>query len=283
MLSRTRFFSSGIISFSLFVFLTLLLESFPTRWVFASDFGANLASSFLVEDEVQNGDIISYDSQSQSYYATNKQSDKNIFGIIVSDPILLMGDKTASNMEAVVRIGETTVNVSDYSGEIKAGDLITSSHIVGVGQQMPVTKSGYIVGVALTDAEYGTELYQTEEKNVRLGKVLVSLKIGYVEGISEEEVEDEFGVEDEGAADQTEEEGITPIMFFRYTIGAFVIVISIVLVLRRFGNLFEQSVISVGRNPLAHSKIRSILIWNAILIVIIGSIGIGAGVALIVI
>lgn len=275
MLSSTRHFLGIVVCF---ILSSLSLFFFFGQQVFATDLGITLASSVVIEGDVQDGDIISYNPETQSYYVTQKISDKNIFGVMVSNPVLYMSDSTASGTQSIVRFGETMVNVSDWSGQIKAGDIITTSHIVGAGQRMMSDESGYVVGFALTDAEYQSETQQVEGKDVHVGRVLTSLSIGYLEG---DEDREELILSEETEEEQPAEEKESKI--FRYLIGSTVIIIAMILVLRRFADLFSQSVVSVGRNPLAHSKIRSILIWNAMLVVIIGAIGVGIGIALIII
>jgi hypothetical protein len=243
----------------------------------AVDLSTTLATPVIVSGEVQSGDIISYDPASQTYQPSATRSDETVYGVVVADPVLYMDDREATGTEPVIRFGETLVNVSDWNGPVSAGDLVTTSHLIGVGQLLPRTESGYIVGLALTDAEYGTEVYQVDGQDVRVGEVLLALRIGYTEGIPEAEAAEAEVLPEE---ELVEEE--TGYKLIRYLLGSVVIILAIVFVLRRFADLFAQSIVSVGRNPTAHTRIRSILIWNAILIVIIGGMGIGIGVTLIV-
>jgi len=127
----------------------------------------------------------------------------------------------------------------------------------------------------------------------------VALRIGsYTYGDSE----DGLGVKGEAADKETVDNLITKVgelemasqifgagaqratwfQWFRYILGAGVAIASTVLALRRFGELFSQSIISVGRNPLARRQIRGILVWNAVLILLVSSVGFGVGIAVIV-
>jgi F0F1-type ATP synthase membrane subunit c/vacuolar-type H+-ATPase subunit K len=62
---------------------------------------------------------------------------------------------------------------------------------------------------------------------------------------------------------------------FRYSLAAIVAALAILVAARRFGDTFSQSVISVGRNPLARSQIRSMVVWNSFLIILISCVGFG--------
>jgi hypothetical protein len=125
-------------------------------------------------------------------------------------------------------------------------------------------------------------------KEVRIGRVPVALQMGRfnIDDDDEESTENEDATTTEVAIVAVEEEegqgGFDIFLLFRYLLGSFVALTAVVLALRRFGDLFAQSIVSVGRNPLARSQIRSILVWNAVLIVIVSGVGFGIGVAIIV-
>ncbi len=250
-----------------------------------------LASPIVVNGDVHDGDIVVYDMLTKSYTLSEQVSDSGTFGVVVTDPVLVM-QKSADPEEKtypVVRFGEAVTNVSDLNGEIQAGDLVTTSRIVGVGQRMDRADSGNILGFALGPVTYpdASMAVDVEGTTARLGKVLVALRIGYFREHEKdvEKVSPPILTASTTAGTLTTKEdpggGFDVFRFFRYLLGSLVALTAVVLALRRFGDLFAQSIISVGRNPLARSQIRSILVWNAILIVVVSSVGLGIGVAII--
>jgi hypothetical protein len=245
-----------------------------------------LAAPVAVSGVARDGDIISYDATSNQYISTQHTADSNIFGVIVDDPVMyLAASTTQAGVRPVVTVGEVMVNVSTLGGEIRAGDLITSSNVVGVGRRVDRDKATFVLGFALSSMEElpGNNTVAVDGKQVRLGRVPVALRIGYyTQGV------DAYGTSTIPtatsavvAAQDSGQEGFDTFKLIRYILGALVALSAVVLALRRFGDLFAQSIVSVGRNPLARSQIRSILVWNAVLIVIVSSVGLGIGVAII--
>jgi hypothetical protein len=70
------------------------------------------------------------------------------------------------------------------------------------------------------------------------------------------------------------------VMIFRYVLAAAVALAAIVIALRSFGGTLSQSIISVGRNPLARGTILSMMLWNTFLIFLVSGAGLAIGVAI---
>src|SRR3989344_1885293 len=114
--------------------------------------------------DVREGDIISVTKE--GYVKATQPYDSLIFGVVVSAPILSVKEKS-DRTKPVVSSGEAYVLVSTSNGEIKEGDLITSSTTAGVGQK--ATSVGYTVGKALSE-------YKDSSK---AGLIPVIVNIGY--------------------------------------------------------------------------------------------------------
>ncbi len=252
---------------------------------------STIASPLAIEGEVRDGDMVSYNPEKAIYEPSQKAHDQNLFGVVVYDPVMYLElEETGPTVQPVVRFGEASVNVSTLQGDISQGDLITSSRIPGVGARANRDTPGYVLGFATAPMTYDEGLAPmiVDGSEVRFGTVTVALGISahtpekdmHADGTDLIATSSEIGV---GESIVTEEETkpIDGFKVFRYLLGSFVAIAAVILALRRFGDLFAQSVISVGRNPLARSQIRSILVWNAVLIIAVSSVGLGLGIAII--
>jgi hypothetical protein len=126
---------------------------------------------------------------------------------------------------------------------------------------------------------------------VRFGRVSVALEIGYAQENTKSEQAD-FADEKEVALgatstiesatlQQDEKNDLDTMVLIKYLLGAFIALLAILVALRYFGSFFKESIVAVGRNPLAHSQVRSILIWNTMMIILIGGAGLLIGVVII--
>jgi hypothetical protein len=149
-----------------------------------------------------------------------------------------------------------------------------------------------VIGVALENATWVGQ----DAGGRRYGKVLVALRIGpYMPGIGIGEGNSLGGAgmfqgAGEGSSDvglgggfeENRNNAIFDILqLFRYSIGSLLAVISIVIAIRKLGELFSQGIVSVGRNPLAKTQIHSILFWNSALILLLSGVGFFIGIAII--
>jgi len=151
-----------------------------------SDF-ADIAEEYPVSDpSIEAGDVVSVSStgqigKSQSAY------DEKIIGVISSQPAINLGlnnwseessSTSSTKRKSVALVGRVPVKVTTKNGEIKPGDLLTSSDIPGVA--MKATEPGRVIGVALeslSDPDFencGIEnSLKIENCELKIGKILV--------------------------------------------------------------------------------------------------------------
>ncbi len=253
-----------------------------------------VASPIILSGDVNDHDIVSYSSTDDEYHASGSFADESMFGVIVDDPVLYMESEVSlsENARPVVRYGEVLVNVSTLGGEIHPGDIITTSPIPGIGQKVARKDAPYILGFALDDMFFNGESIDYEGEEVLFGTVPVALRIGpyltktgvaFVSSGKEyetiiNEIRDSVT---NGTAATSDPNAIGAFKVFRYLLAAAVAITAMIVAIGRFGDAFKQSVVSVGRNPLARSQIRSILIWNVLLIVLVSGTGLGIAIAII--
>ena len=215
-----------------------------------------IATTYIIsEDSVDSGDIVSFDRTTQLFRLAREAGDENLFGVVSQDPLLVL--ETEPDGIPIVRSGETQVNVTVANGPIAAGDYITSSAIAGKGQRADSDHT-YIIGVALEPF-----LGETTPE----GSVSVLLSVG-----TQEEAASRAGTTGVTEA--------TVLNIIQYVIAALIAIGSIYIAFKNFGPNIKDGIVSIGRNPLAKSSIQSMVILNAVLIVLISVGGLFIGVAI---
>lgn len=255
-----------LLVFVIFLFFSLMVPGI----IFAAP--ASLSSSkmdivytYEVEDEnVSAGDVISYQEKSNTYILTRERGSKNIFGVVPDRPTLVFqqGEGTP-----IVTSGKVWVNAILKKGEsIEKGDLITSSSYAGLARKAE-REDNYLLGKAKSSfSEENTVSTTTKEgRTILKGKVLVELNIGKREIPGW--LSPGWKSEGEGAGKFIK---ATVTNIIQYIVAAFVAIGSVYLAFKNFTPNLEKGVISMGRNPRARGSIRSMVIFNAFLMILLG-------------
>lgn len=209
----------------------------------------------IADSDVLEGDIISVTKE--GYKKATQPYDALIFGVVVDAPILSVKEKNDST-KPVVSSGEAIVRVSTANGEIKEGDLITSSATPGVGQKAKA--GGYIVGKALAPYSDST----------KAGLVPVIVNIGYSAAAS-----------GSGASLFSLVGLITNPENLRYTLAAIIGILLLMSITVAFIRLISSGVTAIGRNPLAKGTIVRSMVIAGVIIAVLAIAGAGAIVAII--
>lgn len=201
------------------------------------------------------GDIVSYSNG--EYLITATPYDPMMVGIIVEDPEVALEDRNLENYQFISSYGEVLVNVK---GEIAEGDYITSSDTPGVGVR--ADDNGYILGVALED--------YTPANSDDIGQVyiLLDIKAGFIDRTLSNNLLDII-------KNSLASPFMTPIEALRYLLTIAVVFASFVIGFGNFGRITGSSVEALGRNPLARSAIRKVIVFNFVLTFIIMAMGVG--------
>ncbi len=119
--------------------------------------GADLAEIYQTNDRtITAGDVVSIDKENA---ASVKKSvglnDKNVLGIVSTQPGLVIGDNIAGQgMPVYLALsGRVPVKVSTESGEINPGDFLTTSTIPGYASK--AVSGGRVIGQALSGSQTG--------------------------------------------------------------------------------------------------------------------------------
>lgn len=237
-----------------------------------------IAKTYLISgDRAGFGDLVSFDRATQTFHLTSEANDPNLFGVVVTSPAIVL--RTSTEGVPLVSSGEVYVQVTTVNGPISAGDSITSSSIPGKGQKADFSTS-FIVGTALDSfpALSTNTTTAVSTSTVDGGSIRVLLAIG------------PKSVDAEGSAGTGDATGdpmagllnvlgvSTPLAtLIKYVLAALVVIGSIYVAFRNFGSNMKDSIISVGRNPLAKASIQSMVVLNTVLIVLVSVVGLFVG------
>jgi hypothetical protein len=243
----------------------------------SAQFGnATVAKTYLISGEpALSGDLVSFDKPTQSFHITRKEGDKNLLGVVVSDPVIVL--RTITEGTPIVSSGEVYVNVTSENGPIKAGEDLSSSAVPGKAKKAS-SSTTFIVGTALEAFPNASTTPQTATQGkIYQGSIRVLLAIGQrdpgVAGLTGHSgtvaaPAGDVGIEVAGARLST------PLaLVIRYTLAILVIMGTVYLAFRNFSANLKDSVVSVGRNPLAKASIQSMTLFNTLLIFIMGAAG----------
>lgn len=259
-MTRTR--TSGKTLYTIIIFL-ILISFFFASATFAQPSDISIVSTYtFTDEEVENGDIISFDLEQNSYYRSGVPNDKRLFGVVDKRPIVVF--RTKIDAIPVAQSGRVLVNVTTLNGSIKVGDHITSSSILGKGQKFD-QEEGYVIGIALEplNETTSTSTAVIEGKEIIVGKILAELTI--IEISPTGRVTSVFPV---NLIENTRQESGV-VIAFRYIAAAVFAIGSLFLIFRNFGPNLTQGIVSVGRNPLAKTTIQAMVAFNVILILVI--------------
>lgn len=257
-------FGLSIILFFLFIIFLLL----PTPFVFAQSF--NAASTYKIDDsQIQSGDIVIVGPETE-ISRTNISYDYRIFGVAQDIPILVLRPATPSGEleKPIVRIGDVNINVTNFNGEIRKGDYVTTSPVSGKG--MKAVSSGYVIGIALEDAQFTDQTSTVDQRQVRNGSVKLAIKIEYAE-LSGPKNTWRFlnALNNTFFRNIQDPEKFT--LTIRYIIAGLIALIAFSIGFFSVSKSIANAIEAIGRNPLARNSILASVSLQ-ILIVIIGAI-----------
>jgi len=204
------------------------------------------------------GDIVT--QKDGRYKLSDYSYDTDMVGVVISNPEISFEDLNLTDYHLVTYVGEILVNVSNKNGNIKEGDYITSSDIPGVG--VKALESGQVLGIALENFEPALQDERGQiwvSVDIRTNYVDKNLSLNILEVIKK----------------SLNSPYLTPIQALKYLLVFIIVISSFIIGFSSFGRISMETVESLGRNPLASSSIRKVMIFNFILTFIIMGIGLG--------
>lgn len=249
------------------LFKNILLLSFFVL-VFLFDSNSNLlaqdsSSGFAVSIPVIGDgvkDTLIVCSTDSGYALCQNSYSPNMYGVITLNPSVYF-DSSDTDLYPVVSNGKVYVKVK-ADKQIKVGDYITSSEVLGVGQK--ALKSGYVLGTALEEV--------APQEGIDTKEILVSISVKPAI-LTQEAGMNLISLIKEGIDGAF----LSPLSAFRYFLSGLIVIVTLVISLIHFGRVLKSGVDALGRNPLASRSIQLGLLLNVILI--IASIAVGLTIA----
>lgn len=267
------------------LFLILFFQLYPVPFTLYPAFaqlspGFNVASTYQINDrEAVSGDII-ISAGERGLVRGDVTYDSRIFGVFVQRPTLVLkeapstGSGQVTSGLPIIRTGDTVVNVTDFNGEIKKGDFVTSSPVAGKG--MKAGQSGYVLGIALEDAKFGSQVQNFENKTIRLGTASVALRIEYAE-LTTARSSSRLLSQLNSAFFRNIQDPEKFTLTIRYIIAGIIAILAFAIGFFSVSRSVSKAVEAVGRNPLAKQSILASVILQIVLTII------GAAVTLLII
>ena len=277
-----RFFRTSMIAMTALIAFMACLFTLTMPFEAYAQFGDTIAKTYFISGEAADpGDLVSFDPSTQTFHLTQKVGDPNLFGVAVTSPVIVL--RTSTEGVPLISSGEVYVQVTTANGPIHAGDYITSSSISGKGQKADSSTS-FIVGTALdsfpTVLTSTSTVVSTSTVNGESIRVLLAIgrKSSNAEGTSGAGTGTGNATGDSTAAPLNVLGVSVPLAtLIKYVLAALVVISSIYVAFRNFGSNMKDSIISVGRNPLAKTSIQSMVVLNTVLIVFISIAGLFVG------
>ncbi len=249
-----------------FALATLLMAFVMPAAVFAM---TPISQGYNTTENISMGALVSVKNNSSDTIepATTKTSG-SLIGVAINDGSSLLEIGTSGTKQVqVATSGIVPALVSNYNGEIKQGDPITSSPIKGVG--MKATSNAKVIGLAQgTMTGTSKQKAQVEgggEQEFTFGQVDVLVSVSYHYQQPEKTI---IPAAIQNVADSIAGRKVdsTPII-----VSTIIFVVMLVTVSSIIYSMIRSSIISVGRNPMAQSAVyRDIIQLSILVLAIIG-------------
>jgi hypothetical protein len=260
-----EFGGKGILRRWLLVFAVLL--AVPA----AAHASTLISESYLAGEKLVPGTIVSLKkNSSDTVEPASTTTSAYILGVIIDNAnsqLSISSDK--NNQVHVATNGVEPVLVSDINGSLGVGDPITSSPIKGVG--MKATDNVKIVGVAQEAFPNGSATKRTykdqkgQQQNVKLGQIAVLVNVAYFYKQPDKTIIPSAVQNIANALAGKKVNSLPILISIGIFIMAMIVVVSIVF------SLIRNSIISVGRNPMAQAAVyRNVIQLSALVIIILG-------------
>lgn len=234
---------------------------------------SSIAKTYVISGTAPvSGDIVSFDRSTQVFQLARTVADPDTFGVVVTDPQVVL--RVDNGGVPIVNSGEVNVNVTTANGPIHAGDYLTTSLIPGKGQKA-AEDATVIIGTAIDS--FPQSVTATGTSTVYVGSIRALLTIGPRPVVSSETTPAASTLIDS----ISNTAGVPPKLstLLKYLLAAIITIGTIYIAFRNFGANMKDSILSIGRNPLARASIQSMVVINTLLIVLVSAAGLFVGFA----
>ena len=224
---------------------------------------AAISQGYRSNDSLVAGTLVSADKSDQDglVIPANIDNADKLVGIVVAEQDATLSVTNPSDSLQVATNGTAQALVTDIGGEIKAGDSITASPVSGVG--MKANDNVKIVGVAQADAKFNGKTTQVKNKDgkeetFKVGTVPVVIQVSfYVPETKKSPIPEQLQLFVDSIAGKQ-----VPIE--RLVASAAIVLAAVITIAILLYSAIHNSMISIGRNPLAQGSIYRGL-WQVII------------------
>lgn len=260
------------------VLITTLVFAFflsPISQLPTPTHASSLAEGYPTSDNLIEGALVVLSNETPpSVSLANLNNSEYLVGVVEDDGEGLITLNKGGAEVLVATSGEIFAFVSDLNGDIAPGDFIGTSWINGVGMKAERVTEQKLLGVALegfnADVAEAIDITEVETaggaKDARIGKIAVRL------------LEREVGPDTGQGLSNLEELALRlagqHVPFSRIVAAFGIFTISVIISGVFLANAIRSSLISIGRNPLAHSSIFNTLMQISgvsIALILVGS------------
>lgn len=228
-----------------------------------------ISQGYITESDIPVGSVVSLIKNStDTVEMASIQTSNNLLGAVINDGSSMLSLNTGAKSQVqVATSGVVPVLVSDCSGAIHAGDLITASPIKGVG--MLATTNTKVVGVAQGEMS-GTTKQKVEgdvcaNHEVSLGQVPVLISVSYHYKQPEKTI---IPAALQNIANTIAGKQVSSLPII---VSSAIFIITVIVVSMIIYAMIRSSIISVGRNPLSQSAVyRDVIQLSALVLALLG-------------
>ena len=228
-----------------------------------------ISQGYSASSNIAIGSLVSLENNSNDSVTPASTSNiNNLFGVVINNGSSILTLDNGSKTEVqVATSGILPVLVSDCNGSIGSGDPVTASPIQGVG--MKATTNIKIVGIAqgkvtgTTKQKVAKEICGSEE--ITLGQVPVLISVAYHYREPEKTI---IPASLQNLANTVAGKSVSSLPII---MSAAIFLITIIIVVAIIYSLIRNSIISIGRNPMAQSAVyRDVIQLSALVLAILG-------------
>ena len=246
----------------------LWLSLFLTVVVPATAYAATtISQGYSTSDNLSIGSIVSISDKSpDQVVAATSSNVNNLIGVVINNGTSLLSvSNGSSNQVQIATNGLAAVLVSDINGAVVQGDQITASPVKGVG--MKATNNAKVVGIAQSSASDGqskTNSYtdsQGKKQKLSLSQVQALIGVTYFY-VQPDKTLIPQAIQNLADALAGKKVDSLPII-----ISAVIFIVTIIIVVSIIFSMIRNSIISIGRNPMAQSAVyRDVIQLSALVL-----------------
>lgn len=247
----SRFAAAGVAALTLMVAITPGVVA------------AAISQGYRSTESLTAGTLVASDKNDQSglVVPANIDNAENLVGIVVAEKDATLSVTNPNDSLQVATNGTAQALITDIGGEIKAGDSITASPVSGIG--MKASENTKIVGVAQADAKFSGKTTKVknkdgQEETFQVGTVPVVVQVSfYVPEVKKSPIPEQLQLFVDSIAGKQ-------VALERLVASVAIVLAAVITIAILLYSAIHNSMISIGRNPLAQGSIYRGL-WQVII------------------